>query len=157
MNMNWEWYGFYGAILWWKHENQWRNPTTLLHSKHWHTSRRWIGPGTFHRLPREWYTWCSLPSWTWVSSSRSSIRWCCGLDKHERIQRCWWYPRKLQPHQLNVITDKTEYAGIERQYTRDDESWRSIKKSDHSLVMTETLSVEKLDPWLFFLNWMQCG
>ena len=49
---------------------------------------------------------------------------------------------KPKPHQLNVNTDKTEYTRIERQTSRDDESWRSIKKSDHSLVMTETLSVK---------------
>ena len=33
--------------------------------------------------------------------------------------------KKLQSHQLN-ITDKNEYTGIERQSTRDDESWLSI-------------------------------
>ena len=49
------------------------------------------------------------------------------------------FQAKVQLHQLNVNTDKTEYTGIQRQSTRHDESWRSRKKSDDYLVMTETL------------------
>ena len=64
----------------------------------------------------------------------------------KKIQRCWDIQAKLQPHQLNVNIDKTEYTGIERQSTRDDESWRSIQNvgsllgDDRDVERRKTLS-----------------
>ena len=63
---------------------------------------------------------------------------------------------KPQPHQLNVNTDKTEYTGIERQSTRDDESWRSIKKvgsllgDDRDVERRKTLSTIALQNWMLY-------